>query len=188
MNSLLRRPAARCLSSTARTTQQLVNSAKSQAHDSPEFSEPVAFSELQPADKRYKFKKPLNSFSLFTKEHFKTCQEENPQLNSNEIFKVLSDKWKNLDEAEKSIYALEAASRMQTYKNYVNVHGEPGNPRSRFTSASKFFQDRFQSIREQNPKLNNNEIFTLLSKQWKELPENEKKTYKLDSVGATESV
>jgi hypothetical protein len=49
-------------------------------------------------------KRALSGYQLFVQEKYKSCKEENPAVNSKELFSMLSKEWKSLEEGKKAAF------------------------------------------------------------------------------------
>jgi hypothetical protein len=49
-------------------------------------------------------KRALSGYQLFVQEKYKSCKEENPAINSKELFSMLSKEWKSLEEGKKAAF------------------------------------------------------------------------------------
>ncbi|XP_060190201.1 uncharacterized protein LOC132619269 isoform X2 [Lycium barbarum] len=68
-------------------------------------------------------KRPLGSFIVFMEEFKKRCLEVNPNIKSfDAIEKVGGDKWKQMSDAEKAPYVVEAEKRRVEYAKVLNLY------------------------------------------------------------------
>jgi len=71
--------------------------------------------ETQAYQKSLPPKRPLTPFLLFSNEHRKKLQEENPGTKITELMKMLAERWKALSDEQKKNYEQQAEKNKQAY-------------------------------------------------------------------------
>lgn len=73
-------------------------------------------SQSEISNNKSKSKRPPNAFLLFCNDHRQQCRDNNPNLKHTEITKILGDKWRSLNSAEKDLYKTESAKKQKEFK------------------------------------------------------------------------
>lgn len=118
--------------------------------------------------------KPLNSYACYYRDNFEGLRAENPELNVQEIAKLMGAKWK-ADTAGRERYGSMRKSQMQNYQaTAATTLDESGNPvptqtgpKKPLNSYAAYYRDNFESLRAENPGLNVQEIAKLMGSRWK---------------------
>jgi hypothetical protein len=122
--------------------------------------------------------KPLNSYACYYRDNFESLRAENPDLNVQEIAKLMGAKWK-ADTAARERYGSMRKSQMQNFEATSGSSGSrevkvdengvpiPSGPKKPLNSYAAYYRDNFEGLRAENPGLNVQEIAKLMGSRWK---------------------
>ena len=86
-------------------------------------------------------KKPLSAFFIYLRENYDRVTAAQPEIKITEVTKLISNDWKQLDEAAKKPYQdrAEAAKREYevTYSDYVSKYGKPEKRKKKVKKEKK---------------------------------------------------
>ncbi|OUM63810.1 hypothetical protein PIROE2DRAFT_36844, partial [Piromyces sp. E2] len=116
-------------------------------------------------------RQPPNAFIIYNRRVRPSVRKENPDLSVAEISKIISKKWKSLPEEEKKVYYDESKRLPMQYMDPSISFKQPPNAYIIFNRKVR------PSVRKENPDLSVAEISKIISKKWKNLPEEERKLY-----------
>ena len=68
-----------------------------------------------------RIKRPLTAFFCFVKNIREGLQSDNPELSNKDIFKILMQRWKEMNDEEKSIYLEMARVEKQRYDQEIGI-------------------------------------------------------------------
>jgi hypothetical protein len=117
-------------------------------------------------------KQPRSSYILYQSHTRRLIRGEHPGKNSGEISKILSERWKNMTDAERSTWITMAKrdnERFHTEKNQL--------PRMPLNSWVLYSRDKRRELHEEMPGLTPCELQKVLAKRWKSLPADEKRVW-----------
>jgi len=123
--------------------------------------------------------KPLNSYAAFFRDNFETLRDENPELNVQEIAKLMGARWK-ADTAARERYGNMRRSQIAAFGGDVGSGSSktktpkkprkkknPNSPAKPLNSYACYYRDNFEQLRAENPDLNVQEIAKLMGAKWK---------------------
>jgi hypothetical protein len=85
-----------------------------------EFYQTHPYDVIQNKTKRNHVKKPCSAYGLFLKEVKKAVKIEQPELKMADVLKIVADRWKKLDQKQKSIYQDQAKVEKEAVKTKIN--------------------------------------------------------------------
>lgn len=120
------------------------------------------FDLIQNKTKRNHVKKPCSAYGLFLKETKKAVKAEHPELKMADVLKIVAERWKNLDEKERSKYQGQAQLEKEATKAKIDEQTQNMEDKS---NAIFLPQKRLQSqkrvkkaLLKENLKVKSNEI------------------------------
>ncbi|KAL9644837.1 hypothetical protein ABK040_005319 [Willaertia magna] len=114
-------------------------------------------------------KKPLNAYNIYCKIHFPDFQCMYPDLPTNQISKLIGEKWKSLTNEEKQPY-------IEKSKNSQPVVKKPLN------SYNLYCKQNFDLFKKKYPDLSIHLLSKKVADSWKNLSEEEKRVYYDDAM------
>lgn len=87
-------------------------------------------------------KRNLNSYTIYIKDNYEKVQSKNPKMVSNEIFALISEKWKKLSEKEKAPYEQKAELDRERYEKEIEEYENETGIRGRTKSTQRYVDDK----------------------------------------------
>lgn len=126
-----------------------------------------------------KIKRPPSAYLLFSIAIRKQTKEENPDINSKALMKLIGEKWKSLSEDEKKPYTEQADIEKKRYNDEVVIYKAtmPQKPKSAVSAYIHFSNDVRDRIRSENPGASLGEISKKIGAAWRAILPDEKESY-----------
>jgi hypothetical protein len=128
--------------------------------------------------------RPSSSYIFFSTENRERIRRENPDLTNREIMPKIGEEWRALSDKEKEPYVKKAMLDKERFQKESESSGsserkkEPKKDTGKKPTSYQIFQSRERPlIKKQNPTLKGAEISKELSSRWKNLTDEQKKSF-----------
>jgi hypothetical protein len=140
-------------------------------------------------------KRPLSGYFLFGKDQ-RAKDEGLAKMSVSEQGQVISERWKKLSDAERKVYKDKSKEERTTYDKEIEEYKKTSQYQEymskmakfaekagkkkkdrKATAYGEFFKCCYKRVAEENPALSMGENTSLIAKQWKNLPADEKSKY-----------
>lgn len=138
-------------------------------------------------------KRNMSAFFLYSNANRARIKEENPGIKFGQVAKLLSEEFKNISESERAKYDKLAMADKERYQREMEDYEPPSDEEEPTTKKRKkkdpnapkrnmsayfiYSQEIRPTVREENPEAAFGMIAKIISKQFKELSESERKKY-----------
>eukprot|EP01025_Chloroclados_australasicus_P055878 TRINITY_DN6862_c0_g1_i5.p3 TRINITY_DN6862_c0_g1~~TRINITY_DN6862_c0_g1_i5.p3 ORF type:complete len:187 (+),score=14.98 TRINITY_DN6862_c0_g1_i5:142-702(+) len=140
-------------------------------------------------EKKEKSTKSPSAYNIFYKEHYQRFKEEGGDTTLGAITKKVAQVWKDLSNEQKMPY-LEKSQKLKA--EYIPIEKESKKaskkvgskkvvPQKAPSAYANFVTLQYKAIKEQDSRRAPQEIIRIIAEQWKQLSEEQKEQYKLDT-------
>lgn len=123
--------------------------------------------------------KPRSAYNIFVSETNKKVKEENPEFKQKDVMAASAHLWKKLDDDEKAKWNEKAKNEADLfYEQHPEIERKsPKSPKKK-NAYNIFYDEAKERLKKENPELGGKEIRSLITKEWKEMDDEEKEAYK----------
>lgn len=122
-----------------------------------------------------RFGRAPTAFNLYFQDHAGDFDKEDQKVG--DAIKLVSEKWQKESESTKAKYQDKADKEKKIFDEYKNEQLNLKPPKRPLNAYTMYLQDNYTSVKEKNPKAENNEIFSLVAEKWKKVKKDEKEEY-----------
>jgi len=132
-------------------------------------------------------KRGSTAYNMFCAEKRPRIKKNNEGKSGKEITRILADMWKEVSDERKKKYkklADEKRANELKQKKQASDNGSDGDDEDEKKRAKKvvtgynlFVKETKESFKEENPKMKDKDLLSLMARKWSGLPETKKKSY-----------
>lgn len=122
-----------------------------------------------------KFGKAPSAMNLYVSEMSSKYRDEDMQ--TGELFKILSEKWKKEKDSVKASYEKKAKEIKEEMDNYKEKILDTDRPKKNYNAYTIYFKEVYPAMKKKHSNLSANELMSEIAKNWQALDSSDKRPY-----------
>ena len=122
-------------------------------------------------------KRAMVAFMYFSIDQRPEVQKANPSLKIAEISKILGEKWRGMNDSQKSKYDAKAAADKKRYEKEMKAYKPPYKPKRAMVAFMFFSIEQRPAVQKANKSMGIAEISKVLGAKWRGMSDSDKVPY-----------